>query len=458
MRYKRRTRNRDRPHSATRNRDRPHSAIQKRSLVIVMMIAAIGVVVGLILVLFIARIIAQQPAKLSETVLSAEKNGDFSVRAKVFSKDEIGKTASGFNSLMEVMQAAFGDVNRVMEAVSQRDLTRRIENDYGGNLQGAAINEAIIMLNQSVKQVAVASEQVNTGAGELTGSSQSLSAGTTEQAASLEEINSSMVEVEKLANTNNENASTAKQLTDQTIEVVEKGNHQMKNMLQSMQEINSTTSEVTKIIKAIDEIAFQTNLLALNAAVEAARAGKYGKGFAVVAEEVRNLAARSAEAAKNTTELIETSVKEVENGVKNADVTAESLDEITKGVNKVNKLVEEISRGSIEQASGIGEINNGLSQAYNVVQQNSTIAEQSASASEELTAQARELQQMVGKFHLGDNQKSSSMGTPANDTIEPNLLPDHSGYQGYQGYQEGMVILSTKKEIAIDGSEFEQNV
>jgi len=174
----------------------------------------------------------------------------------------------------------------------------------------------------------------------------------------------------------------------------------MSQLSESMTEINETSANVTKIIKVIDEIAFQTNLLALNAAVEAARAGKYGKGFAVVAEEVRNLASRSAEAAKNTTELIEASFSRVEEGVKNTESTATILEDISGSANKVNDLVSEIAAASVEQTGGIEEINRGLNQINSVIQQNASISEEAAAASKELSSQSDKLQAMMKRFIL----------------------------------------------------------
>jgi methyl-accepting chemotaxis protein len=174
----------------------------------------------------------------------------------------------------------------------------------------------------------------------------------------------------------------------------------MREMLESMDEINAASENIHKIIKVIDEIAFQTNILALNAAVEAARAGQYGKGFAVVAEEVRNLAAKSANAAKETTSLIENSIKKSERGTRIVHETAEAFDKIVKGVVEVDNIVREIAAASSEQAAGLEQIKGGIMQVSEVVQQNSTASEESASASEELSSQAELMREQVKKFKV----------------------------------------------------------
>ncbi len=294
------------------------------------------------------------------------------------------------------------DVATVMAAVANSDLSKEMSSELKGDLAGLKdnVNNALGFLSRTLSNVTSSSNRLSNSAKELSGSAQTLSSGATKQAASLEQITASMSEVEGQVKTNNENALQSRQLTGQMLEIVKSGNERMTNMLDSIHKISATSADVTKVIKVIDEIAFQTNLLALNAAVEAARAGKYGKGFSVVAEEVRNLASRSAVAAKDTTELIENSTKEVDNGVKNANETADVLNQISESVEKVNDLIGEIAAASKEQETGIVEVNTGLSEVNEVVMQNSAISEQTASASEDLTSEASGLYGLMKTFHL----------------------------------------------------------
>jgi methyl-accepting chemotaxis protein len=271
--------------------------------------------------------------------------------------------------------------------------------DEVGNL-GAAFEKMTNHINDVMTNIDSAAIQVSSGSKQIADSSMGLSQGATEQAASIEELTASIEEISSQTRLNADNANEANELAEQTKMNAVEGNNEMKRMLQSMEEINESSENISKIIKVIDEIAFQTNILALNAAVEAARARQHGKGFAVVAEEVRNLAARSAEAAKETTRMIEGSIKKVDDGTKIATKTAESLNSIVQDVAKVTEIVGEIATASNEQAQGISQINIGIMQVSEVVQMNSATSEENAAASEELSSQAELLREQAERFRL----------------------------------------------------------
>jgi methyl-accepting chemotaxis protein len=269
------------------------------------------------------------------------------------------------------------------------------------------IHLVIAGLSEGAAQVASASGQVATA-------SQSLAEGAAEQAAALEETSSSLEEMASMTKTNADNAAQANQLSQETNEVVAKASQSMTELTQSMGEINSAGQETAKIIKTIDEIAFQTNLLALNAAVEAARAGEAGAGFAVVAEEVRNLAMRAAEAAKNTAGLIEMTISRVKAGSELVTRTGQAFDEVAVSSQKVGELLGEIAAASSEQAQGIDQVNRAATEMDKVTQQNAASAEESASASEEMSAQAETMQGFVGDLVGlvgGGKQGGSSAGS-----------------------------------------------
>ena len=322
---------------------------------------------------------------------------------------EYRKIIDGFNKTLDTVIQPINEAVACLKEMAMGNLDSEVTGDYKGDhaIIKNALNKTLKAINETMGQITIAIEQVNTGAWQVADSSQSLSQGAAESASTMEQLTSSMSEINSQTRQNADNAMQANQLATQARGIAEKGNEQMAQMVKAMSDINESAANISKIIKAIDEIAFQTNILALNAAVEAARAGKHGKGFTVVAEEVRNLAQRSAKAAKETAEMIEGSIEKTEVGAKIAEETSKALEEIVLGTAKVTDLIGEIASASKEQAVGIGQINEGLNRVDQVTQQNSAGSEELAAASEEMSSQAAMVKQMLGKFKL------SFTGTPA---------------------------------------------
>lgn len=330
-------------------------------------------------------------------------NTDARVRGEY--KGDYNVTKNALNETMEVLDGYINEIAAVLTEIGKHNLTVEITGEFRGRFSviKEAINLILVSLNKMLAEINTVADQVATGSQQVAEASQELSQGATEAAGSLEEIASSVQQLTSQTEQNSENASQANQMTTNARATAEKGNERMGAMVKAMSEINESSTNISKIIKAIDEIAFQTNLLALNAAVEAARAGKHGKGFTVVAEEVRNLAQRSAAAAKETAEMIEDSIKRTEAGNKIAEDTAAALQEIITETAKVADLVGEIGSASKEQAQGVGEVNQALSQLDQVTQEVSSSSEESAAASEQLSGQVMQLTGMLDNFKLRQN-------------------------------------------------------
>ena len=310
--------------------------------------------------------------------------------------NEIGMCANAFSHMV----GRLTELEESLMKITEGDLRVDIEVLSEGDLMGKAIDDMVTKLNEVFSSVSSGIAQVSSGSRHIADGAQSLAQGATEQSASIMELSGSIAEINARTKDNADMADKASTLANTILEDAEKGNRQMDEMIVAVGDINEASKNIGKIIKTIDDIAFQTNILALNAAVEAARAGQHGKGFAVVAEEVRNLATKSAQAAKDTGDMIQSSVEKAELGVKIAEGTASSLMEIVSGISESSELIHRIARSSDVQSTDIEQINSGINQVSQVVQQNSATAQESAASSEEMNSQTAHLRELVSQFNL----------------------------------------------------------
>ncbi|MFQ5560693.1 MAG: methyl-accepting chemotaxis protein, partial [Nitrospinota bacterium] len=331
-------------------------------------------------------------------------------------EDELGEIGRAFFELIEYQKEKV----RAAEEIARGNLNLNLEGASKQDSLGIALETMVNSLNRIVGQLHEVVDRVAASSLQVAETSNSLSQRTSEQASSLQEITKSMIDIGKVTDTNAENAVQANSFATTEYEAASKGVGQMKEMMMAMDGIIHSSQEIAKIIKSIDEIAFQTNLLALNAAVEAARAGKHGKGFAVVAEEVRNLASRSAESARETAELIDGAVKKVKSGSDIAKKTSHSLDNINEGATKIVALLKEIDAASNEQARGISQVNQNLAHIDAITNQNTLHARETNAASTEFSSQASEVKKLLKYFKIKGRSYSHSVST---------ISPENNGHK-----------------------------
>ncbi|MDR2295513.1 MAG: methyl-accepting chemotaxis protein [Clostridiales Family XIII bacterium] len=404
------------------------------SIGILLVAIAIAVVLGLYLATSIAKPVILMKGMLQQ--VGETGNLDFHedvkdrARKAAAYKDEVAQSIAAFIKMMEKLNY----YGKALETVAARDLTLRVDTLGAKDTMGNALTTMVNNLNDMFAEINTASDQVSGGSQQIANGAQSLAQGASEQAASVEQLSAAIAEVSVSVKGAAESARNAAEMSDNIRNKAERGSEQMNAMMEAVQAINDASQNIGKVIKVIDDIAFQTNILALNAAVEAARAGAAGRGFAVVAEEVRNLAAKSAEAAADTEALIENSISKAVLGVKIANETNESLVEIVDGIVTSSRISDEIAVNADRQYAAIGEINTGIDQVSQVVQQNSATAEESAAASEELSSQSAMLTSLIGQFKLRGASSAYLPPTREDATLAggdaPRIVLDTNAYGG----------------------------
>lgn len=369
-----------------------------------LIVIVLAILLSIVVALKLANNISQ-PMKACAERMKLLVEGDLeSAVPEVVGRDETSMLMKSTGELVAGLSAIIHDIDYLLKEMANQNLDIQSQNReaYVGDFQSilGSMRNLKVGLSQIISQINVSADQVSNASGQVSSSAQNLSQGAVEQASSVQELAARMGEISGQVK---DTAQSAMEVRDQTHHVgaaIATCNQQMQELMGAMERIHSSSGEIGKIIKTIEDIAFQTNILALNAAVEAARAGNAGKGFAVVADEVRNLASKSAEASKNTSVLITHSTEAVQMGTDIAQHTAEALMKVVDSIQSMVSSIDKIASVSNEQSEGVSQVNEGISQIASVVQSNSATAQQSAAASEELSAEASSLKQLVDQFTL----------------------------------------------------------
>lgn len=373
------------------------------SRIIITVVAVISILITIFVVLFIRRSIL---VPIQKIVMANQEAAEGNLNSEIDyeSRDEFGQMIRFIGESNAMQSRIMGDIIDKFTRISMGDLKITVDMDYPGDyaVLKETIENTVANLNHTMQTIHVAASQVNAGASQVSSGAQALAAGSAEQASSVEQLTASIEQIAGQAAANTSIVKAVTEYVEQAEQGVISGDDYMRNLTAAMAEIETASNEIVNITKAIDDIAFQTNMLSLNAAIEAARAGSAGKGFTVVADEVRNLAGKSAEAAKQTAELIQNTVATISRGTELTGQTAQILREVGASTRKVTESFVQIEQASSEQSDAIEQIRQGLTQVSSVVQTNAATAEENSATSEEMSAQADTLRAEVEKFNLND--------------------------------------------------------